>query len=221
MSGLEKGISAFESGDYVAAFLILLPLAEAGKAQAQSLIASMYMLGLGREIDLSEAIQWYLKAAKQGHPVAQHNLGSLYLEQKKTVEALEWYLKAAEQGFPFAQEELGDIYAFGLGMDKYEAEAFKDEVQAAKWYLKAAEQGLPFACYRLGEIYANGTGVEKNEAEAVKWYHAAAQQNYEPSQEILGKAYQEGLLGLPRASELAQYWLQKAKNNKTLNEQLS
>jgi len=50
----------------------------------------------------AEAARWYQKAAAQGHPGAQCNLGGIYASNQglKQVhaEAVRWYRKAAEQG---------------------------------------------------------------------------------------------------------------------------
>lgn len=68
-------------------------------------------------------------------------------------------------------------------------------------------------------MYASGQGVAKNEEEAVKWYQNAARNHYEVSQKILAQAYLEGLLGLPKDPEQAQFWLNKVKiNNKAVVE---
>ncbi|MBO1346375.1 MAG: sel1 repeat family protein [Hormoscilla sp. GUM202] len=108
---------------------------------------------------------------------------------------------SAQKNIPFAQSALGDIFSKNN----------KTSAEAITWYKAAAVQNFPWACYRLGEIYAKGQGVPKNDAEAVKWYRKAAQ-DYRPSQEILGNAYKEGLLGLPQDEELARYWLVERAN---------
>lgn len=209
MSNTEEGFKAYEEGDYVKAFRLLLPLAEAGRVEAQCSIGSMYHLGLGVETDLDKAIKWYSLAGQQGHPVAQNNLGLIYRFREGCEEkAFKWYRLAAEQGLPFAQDALGDMYASGCGTKR-------DNVQAVKWYRMAAERGFLLSCHNLGEMYAQGAGVNKDEQEAVKWFRLAAKQNYGPSQEMLGIAYSKGLLGLPRDSEKANYWLEKATANKT------
>ena len=57
-----------------------------------------------------EAVEWYRKAAEQGHAQAQNNLavcldnGSGCAADK--AEAFKWYKKAAEQGIKEAQEAL-------------------------------------------------------------------------------------------------------------------
>ena len=66
------------------------------------------MNGLGydeyrdKEMDCNCAVEYYEKAAKQGHVGAQYSLGNCYDEGKGIVQdyekATEWYEKAAKQG---------------------------------------------------------------------------------------------------------------------------
>ena len=49
----------------------------------------------------------------------------------------------------------------------------------------AAEQGDPHAQFRLGWYYYIGNGVARDKMEAVKWYTAAADQEFHKAQEIL------------------------------------
>jgi TPR repeat protein len=62
--------------------------------------------------DLSEAANWFRKAADQGYPDAQFHLGNSCLNgegvAKNTSEAVRWYRKAAEQGHAYAQAVMRD-----------------------------------------------------------------------------------------------------------------
>ena len=54
--------------------------------------------------------RWGRKAAKQGHALAQNNLGTFYAQgrtvKKNLDEAEKWFLMAAQQGDPTAAENL-------------------------------------------------------------------------------------------------------------------
>lgn len=95
---------------------------------------------LDRLIDESrrKAIEWYKKAAEQGHVNAQDKLGYCYYKGIKGVPvyylAVKWWKKAAEQGNQYAQNSLAICYAKGKGV-------IKDDEKAVKWWQKAAEQG--------------------------------------------------------------------------------
>jgi len=61
-----------------------------------------WILGLGVRLDYNEAMEWYLKAAKQGNVNAQRNIGGMYQKghgvEQNYHQAMEWFLKAANQG---------------------------------------------------------------------------------------------------------------------------
>ena len=77
---LQKGLAAWNSGDYATALRELKPLAEQGDAYAQNNLGSMYEFGHGVPQDNKTAVKWYRLAAEQGHPVPQFNLGVMYRE---------------------------------------------------------------------------------------------------------------------------------------------
>ena len=79
----------------------------------------MYSRGRVLPQDDAEAASWFRKAADQGQPEAQFQLGDAYRQGKGVARdsrhAALWYGKAAEQGFSAAQEQLGLMYEDGLG----------------------------------------------------------------------------------------------------------
>lgn len=72
--------------------------------------------------DSFKAVEWYRRAAEQGHALAQFYLGLAYdLGQgvpADAVKAVEWYGKVAEQGHTFAQNNLANMYLDGRGVPK-------------------------------------------------------------------------------------------------------
>ena len=95
----------------------------------------MYGKGQGGTRDLSQAANWLHKAAAQGYPAAQSDLGDMYstgqgVTQDNT-QAINLYRKAAEQGDHKAQNNLGKMYAQGR-------EITQDFVQAYIWFDLAA-----------------------------------------------------------------------------------
>ena len=148
--------------------------AEKGDAVAQCIVGEAYALGnFGLTKDLSEAVKWFRKAAEQGDPECEYNLGACYVNgqgvAKDEAEAVKWYSKAAEQNHAGAQFNLGLCYANGQGVAK-------DEAEAVKWYRKAAEQNDAGAQYNLGVRYHDGEGVAKDYVESYKWLLLAAGQ---------------------------------------------
>jgi uncharacterized protein len=76
--------------------------------------------------------------AEQGDPIAQFNLGLLYLDghgvPQSYMEAANWFRRAAEQDYPQAQHNLGAMYGSGQGVKR-------DYVQAYKWLNICAAKG--------------------------------------------------------------------------------
>ena len=134
--------------------------------------------------DAAKAVEWYRKAADQGHPGAQTFLGFALLTgsgvAKAPEQAVAWFRKAAEKGNPEAQQNLGRCLFNGDGCEK-------NEQEAVSWYRKAAEQGESGAMFNLGACYLEGTGVKKDRAEATKWFKRAASLGHKRSAEVLEK----------------------------------
>jgi TPR repeat protein len=81
---MQQALFEYEQENYTNALELLIPLAESGDPTAQCYLAAMYQFGLGVEIDCTEAIELYIKAAKQGimdgylSGLAYHNLETIY-----------------------------------------------------------------------------------------------------------------------------------------------
>jgi TPR repeat protein len=75
----------------------------------------MYKSGQGVDQSDATAVEWYRKAADQGHAEAQYNLGVMYERGKGVGQsdptAAQWYFKAAEQGHADAQKNLEQVHA--------------------------------------------------------------------------------------------------------------
>jgi uncharacterized protein len=217
MTILDEGTAAYQAGDYELAFKILIPLALNNDMTAQIAIASMYSLGEGVEQSYVEAARWYRPAAEQGNLFAIHNLAMMLFSCRKISdleEAVRWLLIAAQNGLCMSQSVLGDIYSEAYDLPQEVQEKFKSIPEALIWYEKAGDGGFSYAYHRLGEILSIGQGIEKDEEKAFEYFLKAAQEGYEPSQEVLGKAYSEGLLTLSKDSEKSQYWFSQSQHGK-------
>lgn len=62
---LTAGKIAFQSGDYAVAFQKLLPVAKAGKPEAQYAVGYMYYYGYGVKQDIFSGLKWMNAAAAQ------------------------------------------------------------------------------------------------------------------------------------------------------------
>ena len=137
---------------------------------AQYFLGRRYLSGNGVSKNASEAADWFLRAAKQGHKNAQYEMGLLYkngLGVKKDYQtAFDYFNSAADQGQKDALFELGNYYFFGL-------DGPPDIVQSLIWYKNAAEKNHGAAQYQLGKIYKEGIGVKVNKKLGKKWLDKA------------------------------------------------
>ena len=80
------------------------------------------------------------KAAEQGNPLSQFNLGLMYYKgrgvRRDYKEAVKWWRLAAEKGFAEALNNLGMMYGNGDGVAQ-------DDVEAHKWFDLAASRHPP------------------------------------------------------------------------------
>lgn len=75
---LDKGLAAYQHGDYATALRELRPLAERGDDGAQFFMGVMYNMGQGVSQDQKAALNWFSLAAEQGYTPAQGHLGIMY-----------------------------------------------------------------------------------------------------------------------------------------------
>jgi TPR repeat protein len=128
----DAGLAAHERGDYATAAREWQPLAEAGDAEAQFRLGTLYRLGQGLPEDRTAAGRWYLEAAQQGHPMAMYYLGFMYLrgrgvaKDKDLARACVWFSLAAEHG-------VGDAAQW---VDRVTRKMTEAEISAAKAELR-------------------------------------------------------------------------------------
>ena len=131
-----KGIAAYQTGDYTTALDKFFSLADQGHAHAQFNLGVMYRGGIGVPQNNDMAVMWYTLAAKQGLARAQSLLGSMYRGGKSVTQddkiAIKWYTLAAEQGDADARYYLGVMYKRGV---------LQDYIYAYMWWDIAASSG--------------------------------------------------------------------------------
>src|SRR4051812_47347046 len=87
---VKAGIDKWARRDYDGAVALWRPLAEAGDADAQFNMGQAYKFGHGVPLNSGLAMSWYQKAARQGHELAQANVGLLLYNAGRRQEALPW-----------------------------------------------------------------------------------------------------------------------------------
>jgi TPR repeat protein len=205
----ERGLSLWNQEKYREAVQCLAQSLRRNSNHAASLfyVGLAYYQGAGmpRKDYVQAAICWR-KAAVQGNPEAQNNLGRCYEQglglPRDAEEAAFWFGKAAKQGHVLAQFNLGVMYEFGRGLPQ-------DFAQAAAWYDKAAEQGCAVAQYNLGGIFRLGRGVPQDCARAALWYRRAADQHYAVAEFNLAVLYELGQ-GVKPSLTHAAFWYHRA-----------
>ena len=73
----QKGLDAYNAGDYATALREWRPLANRGNARAQNNLGHMYYNGEGVPQDDVEAVKWFRLAADQGNNSAKGNLRNI------------------------------------------------------------------------------------------------------------------------------------------------
>jgi TPR repeat protein len=98
----QKGLDAYNSGDYATALKRFTFLAELGIPSAQYNLGVMYADGKGVLQDYKTAVKWYTLSAEQGDADAQNNLGYMYDKGhgvlQDYVRAHMWYNISASNG---------------------------------------------------------------------------------------------------------------------------
>jgi TPR repeat protein len=184
----------------------ILKSAEAGNADAQLRLGSIYREGQIVPKDDAKAAEWMQKAAAQGLANAQNGLAEMYFTgtgvPRDSAKAVAWLQKAAAQGDAFAQQNLAKMYYEGEGVPQ-------DAAKAAEWLQKAAAQGLAVSQNNLAAMYGKGEGVPQDAAKALEWYRKAAAQGHATAQSNLAGMYARGE-GVPKDLVLAYAWLSLA-----------
>jgi len=90
-------------------------------------------------------------------------------------------LEKARAGEAEAQHNPGMRAAYGMGMERGEAEAMR-------WYRKAAAQGSAEAKFNLGSMYGNGEGVARDLVQAYTWFTLSQRAGSAPAAEYMGRS---------------------------------
>ena len=180
-------------------------LAEQGSIAAQFSLGYIY-----KDSDPQKTFKWFMKAAEQGHPEAQFNVGVMHYYERGVEQnfqkAFEWFTRAAEQSDHVpAQYNLGSMYSKGEGVEQ-------NFQKAVEWWEKAAQQNLAVAQFDLGVTYAEGDWIAKDLQKAFEWFLKAAKQGHPDAQLNLAALYIQGV-GVEKDLDRAKYWLLKSIEN--------
>ena len=142
---VKAGVDAWSRGDFEDAVKQWREAALKGDADAQFNMGQAYKVGRGVETDLNVALDWYKRAAAQGHLQASDSYGHLLHYQGKVAEALPSLQASAERGDPRAQYLLGTELFNGVHIEK-------DWVRAYALMMRASSAGMGPASRSLTQM---------------------------------------------------------------------
>ncbi len=145
LADVKAGVEAWARGDWTTAIGEWREPAVAGDADAQFNLGQAYKLGRGVPMNLTEAEQWYARAAQQGHRQAEENYGLILFQNGKRPEAVQWLEKSANRGEARNQFVLGTMLFNGDAVPK-------DWRRAYALMTRASSAGLPQAAATLAQM---------------------------------------------------------------------
>lgn len=113
-------------------------------------LGSMFKKGLGTDIDMDKAIDYFKRSAEMNNTNAKRTLALEYISGKHLEldieKGLEMLTECADSGDTLSCYKLGKIYFKGEIV-------YKDLNMAEKYFLKASEKENRYALYSLGTLY--------------------------------------------------------------------
>lgn len=149
----------------------LLSYAKSGVVEAEFRIGFRYYNGLGVNRDIDTSIEWFKKAAKNGHKEAAYYLGLIYLQKQSTAnpDLKVWY-KTIEINPKNIKNESQAISIYDKVLDAHS---------------KATKQNDSKAAYTLGLMFYSGSELMVNEEEALKWFELAYKLGHNNAQKYI------------------------------------
>ena len=157
-AAFDAGVKAYDAGDYVGAYRIFSSIDDTDLAAMRN-VAFMLRRGQGTAKDPKAAEEIYLRAAQDGFPNAQADLGEMLMNGEAgppdPVGAVPWLTAAAAAHHPVAEFELGELFETGQGVRK-------DIEVARHLYTEAAARDVPGAKERLAALPPPPAGASRD-----------------------------------------------------------
>lgn len=113
--------------------------------------------------DRANGFIWFEKSAKAGYPLAQNQMGYIYLKgltvKPDTLKSVSWYKLAAKNNVPEAVSALGRLYINGKGIEK-------DTDRGFQLLNESADRGHLNSKLYLGYCYLYGLGTPQDTKQA-------------------------------------------------------
>jgi len=175
-----------------------------GSSFSSSQLAYMYRYGLGCQLDLGKAEEYYLKAIKLGAKNIYGPLCSMYLHSNQDEKAEQCfdYLLEDENVDNLLYFQIASFYYFGA------YNRLPNYSLAMKYFKRAADKGNVNAMVILGDMHFHETPIKCLD-QAAQWYEKAAEYAHPKAQYILGYFCEYGL-GVKQDYKRAMDWYSKA-----------
>lgn len=149
-----------------------------------------HYFGIGRPIDKSKGMKFYLKGCEYDNPKCLYSMGVCSQKKNESYDiSYDYYRKAfsglmheAENGDSISQRMISCYYL--MGNRGVEANISK----ATFWVRKSALAGNPEAQFDLGESYYFGKGVVKDFNKAKFWLNKSSENGFIKAREFIAKA---------------------------------
>ncbi|WP_298673362.1 SPOR domain-containing protein [uncultured Sphingomonas sp.] len=142
IADVKAGVDAWSRGDYDKAVAEWRKPAIAGDADAQFNMGQAFKLGRGVPTDQKQAIDWFHKAAVQGHAQAQDNYALSLFQEGRKADALPWLEKSVARDEKRTELVLGTMLFNGDAVRKDWARAFALVSRSSQQGLSQASQTL-------------------------------------------------------------------------------
>lgn len=198
---------AIIAGDAALARQWLEAVARLGSGEAQVVLGQWLLEGRGGLRDADRAVQWFVKAVSQQHPLGINMMGRCYANgwgvSEDQTRATELYRQAADLGLAIAMYNYANQLASGKGIAR-------DHKQALGWHSAAADRGYAKAKTKVGRYFEEGLVVEKDLAMAFSCYQQGAEGG-----DFRGQFCYAGMLAAQGKYAEALHWLRKVPQTAT------
>ncbi len=202
-SNFDKAVDAYTLGDVTQALNFATFAADNGLADAQVMVAHIYLRGEAGTIDHTKAADYFRKAATQQNVDAYMGLGEMSLRSLAGLtpsDALPWFSSAAQAGRRDAMRAIGEMYLKGQGV-------IPDADKAAHWLEKAAMRGDEHADRKMADSL-----FETEPVKALALYEKAAAAGDNEAAYIAAIMYEENLDIRPNTNRMVELMRQAAES---------
>ncbi len=186
--------------------------------RCQYRIGDMYYNGLGTEVNMDEALKWFLMAAEQGNNDAKNDAGAVYEDIADYNNAFIWYQRAAEEGNELSITNLARLYSIDYLPEQYQQD-LGSQVKWCEKYVAIAEMSSDVdlkknlsGVYKLLALIYLGNNQFWNVEKGMFYFEKSAQEDVD-SAYWLGRFYINGYLWGPDLQKGVS-WIKRADENK-------